>query len=400
MQRVLKLNGLNASLDVKRRQAKASVQTYDVLVYGLEVLTIYRRRIGALGQYERIELGRLNKRGRALTKIMRIAVRALYCLGLDLARVTLEASTAHQGYSIIAVRPSPRVTEEEETLLAEAIVGEHRAQVTDHAQAMIGMDLEFLLCRADGKVVSAAQYLERHGQAGYDGINVHGKAVYPLVELRPKPDTEPKLIFRNLMATMRAAAKNINNAELSWLAGGMPKQGFCLGGHIHLSNIPLTTRLLKALDNYLALPLVMIEPASSRRRRPRYGFLGDYRHQFHGGFEYRTLPSWIVSPVVAKGVIALVRLIADHHEQLTQTPLNQEKYQSYFYNGSSINLYSIVHTLWSDLESTSSYERYRHHLNPLKQLIIKHEPWQETEDIRKAWHIHQQEREDVMRFID
>lgn len=403
MQRMLAMNGLNVAMTVKKERGKANVQTFKVLVYGLEVLSIYRRRVGALGQYERIELGPQNKRSRALTHMMRIAVRALYCLGLDLARITLEASATHRGYTIIAVHHSPRLTQQEETSYAEAMIQQHRHELAEQQrlqQAVIGMDLEFLLCRADGKVVSAAQYLPREGQAGYDGIRVHGKAVFPIVELRPEPHTEPKQIYRNLMATMRSAAKQIDDHTLSWLAGGMPKQGFCLGGHIHLSNIKLTTRLLRALDNYLALPLVMIEAASSRRRRPRYGFLGDYRHQFHGGFEYRTLPSWIVSPVIAQGVIALVRLIADHHEQLNSTPLNEERYQSYFYNGSSMNLFNIVHTLWGDLERTSSYGHYRHQLIRLKQLIMKHEPWQEREDIRKVWHIPQQARAEVMRFMN
>ena len=71
-----------------------------------------------------------------------------------------------------------------------------------------------------------------------------------------------------------------------------------------MSRIWLTSRLLRVLDNYLALPFILIEDQNTKLRRPRYGFLGDFRRKTHGGFEYRTLPSWIVSPRITKGVIA------------------------------------------------------------------------------------------------
>lgn len=396
MRRMLTLHGI-AMLTKRRDESERHVQTFQVLVYGLDVIAVYLRRVGALGQIERIEHKQTHHR--ALIRMMRLAVRAAYCLGLEMARITLRAHASHQGYAIVAIHPSPRLTQEEEVWLAEAIIQQNdRSQ--QWKQAVIGMDLECLLCREDGKIVSAAQFLERHGQAGYDGIRVRGKAVYPIVELRPLPGTAPKHIFQNLMKAMKSAAEQITDTKLSWLAGGMPKQGFCLGGHIHLSHIRLSTKLLKALDNYLALPLVMIEAESSRKRRPRYGFLGDFRHQFHGGFEYRTLPSWIVSPTVARGVIALVRIIVDHYEQLNKTPLNDEIYQSHFYMGATTHLRDIVHTIWSDLENTASYERYRHDISPLKHLIMKQERWQEAVDIRAAWHIHAEKRIDVMRSLD
>lgn len=39
----------------------------------------------------------------------------------------------------------------------------------------------------------------------------------------------------------------------------MPQPGFPLGGHLHFSGVALNGALLRALDNYLALPLALLE---------------------------------------------------------------------------------------------------------------------------------------------
>lgn len=386
MKRILALNGLSYS-PVDDRTLDFSTQRYIIPIFHLEALAVYRRQIGLNSKYEKEDI---NSKSRSLKRLIREAIKSVYCLGLDFAVVTLAVQWGTTNHVVLEVDPAPVLTPETGELFANAI--QHYAdqcqnKVYKNIQALLGMDPEFMLCRADGKVVSAAQYLRREGRAGYDGIRVKGKVVYPLVELRPKPSAEPRQLIIHLMHTMHIAAHRINNPQLNWIAGGMPKQGFCLGGHLHFSLIWLNSRLLRALDNYLALPLILIEDESTRKRRPRYGFLGDFRHQFHGGFEYRTLPSWMVTPKVTKGVIALARVIADHYRDLKLTPLGNEQVQAWYYQGQKEPLLEVVKKLWTDLEKLQSYDQYRSYLEPLKRQIIDMKPWNEARDLRRLWRI-------------
>ena len=97
----------------------------------------------------------------------------------------------------------------------------------------------------------------------------------------------------------------------------MPFRGHPIGGHIHFSQIQLTTDLLHALDTYLAIPDLLVEGSHrSRRRRRRYGYLGEYRLEGHGGFEYRTLSSWITTIHRAQATLSLAKIIAVEYPRL------------------------------------------------------------------------------------
>lgn len=399
---LLALNGIESlsGSDDEKKELMKRYLVYKVLVHGLDIVSIYQRHVGAIARY--VQLHPRQVRGsRAMKILCRQACRAVYGLGLDLARVTIIATGDRLGaYQVVSIDQDPVLTAAESTRITglianeerHAMDGEHSAIESEYSGieyggVVIGMDIEFLLCRADGKVVSAADYLERHGRAGYDGIRVRGKVVHPFVELRPQPSASPRQLFIHLLEAMDEAAAHIGDRKLTWLAGGMPKQGFRLGGHIHLSGVTLTAALLRTLDNYVALPLSLIEADSSRRRRPRYGLLGDYRRQFHGGFEYRTLPSFIVSPQIAKGVIALVHTVVQHREQLRQTPLNRRLCQVYFYGGEKEALLGTVQSLWAELERLPAYEHNQSALERLKDSIMKMEPWDEAADVRQAWRL-------------
>jgi hypothetical protein len=167
----------------------------------------------------------------------------------------------------------------------------------------------------------------------------------------------------------------------------MPVKGLPLGGHIHFSGVKLTSQLLRVLDNYLALPLVMLEGDNVYHRRPRYGFLGDFRHQSHGGFEYRSLPSWLVSPQITVGVLSLAYVIAHHYLELQQRPLRQIKVQRAFYHGDKNVIKPIVDKLWLDIKETGLYEKYHKELKYLFQMMLRKEAWQEQHDFRKNWKI-------------
>ncbi|HZG74218.1 MAG TPA: hypothetical protein VEZ72_00045, partial [Paenibacillus sp.] len=270
-----------------------------------------------------------------------------------------------------------------------AVSLEARAKGAAAGTMLLGMDPEFVLRRPgpDGRIVSASRFFERRGRVGCDSVRVGDRLIYPLAELRPSPAAEPQELLRNLYAAMRLAASRIDDASLEWLAGGMPANGLPLGGHIHVSGVALDADLLRALDNYLALPLALLEDEGAARRRPRYGALGDFRRQFHGGFEYRTLPSWIVSPSVALGVLSLAKVVCEHARELRGRPLARPELQAAYYAGDKEALLPTALALWRELERTSGYARYAKALDRLKRRIERMDAWNGQQDVRPAWKI-------------
>ena len=169
---------------------------------------------------------------------------------------------------------------------------------------------------------------------------------YPVAELRPAPARSPDELASNIRRLLIQANTRIMDRTLRWAAGGMPISGFALGGHIHLSGVRLTSRLLRQMDSYVALPLAMLEDPSDHARRPRYGALGDFRFQPHGGFEYRTLASWLVSPLAAKGAFALMLLCARESEYLLYRPAEEESMIEAYYAGDRVTLRGCIEGLF------------------------------------------------------
>ncbi|WP_423803109.1 putative amidoligase domain-containing protein, partial [Paenibacillus pseudetheri] len=208
---------------------------------------------------------------------------------------------------------------------------------------------------------------------------------FPLAELRPQPRGEPRALLAQLMSAAATADRLIADRTLRWRAGGMPLTGWALGGHLHFSGVTLTAPLLRALDNYLALPMLLLEDVRAGARRPRYGVLGDFRIQPHGGFEYRTLPSFLVSPVIAKGAVYLAHLIVSHYEDLTLRPLDREDLHIAYYGGDKSPLRDAVPPLLAQLRSIGRYEKAAQYIEPLFQYIAAERTWDESRDIRELW---------------
>jgi hypothetical protein len=383
MRSLLVLHGIPAHTELS-----AGRITYSIPVFDLAALAIFAKNPGAGLPLREIQGGADVP---AVRRAKRLAVRAVYSLGLDFAVVAV--SVDDRGRPAVAdVNPAPSLNDRLGELFAQALNRYARdyqraleAAGKPEQRPLLGMDPEFLLSARSGKVVSASKFLGKTGEAGCEAVQMGGRIIYPLAELRPAPAKEPEQLLRHLLRAMRCASERIRDRSLLWLAGGMPRPGLALGGHLHLSGIWLSAHLLRVFDNYLALPLVLIEDDTTGRRRPRYGFLGDFRRQFHGGFEYRTLPSWIVSPRAAKGVLALARLIADHYLELKRLPLYDEAMVRAFYAGNKPEIVEAARVLWTDLERLPQYGRLRQYIEPLKRQMLSMQPWNEQRDIRKVW---------------
>jgi hypothetical protein len=251
----------------------------------------------------------------------------------------------------------------------------------------IGADLEIMIASPQNKIMIASNYLPQNGKIGCDAIWLGtDRSKKPLVEFRPSPSSQPLDVFAEIHQLMKEATKKLPRSA-KWWAGGLPFARFPIGGHIHFSQVFLSSRLIRALDNYLSLPLSMIESERSLKRRPRYGYLGDVRPQWYGGFEYRTPPSWLVNPTIAKGTLVLGYLIAASYKELTQTPLNNYDIQKAFYQGERAKILPIAARLWKEIEATSLYRQYSQILNAYKKRLFSEERWNEYADIRRSWQL-------------
>lgn len=324
-------------------------------------------------------------------RLSRTAVRSLYALGLDYGEVMLRADGDGRFIVEHVSDGTAWRSPDWEWRMADAM--RRHLQLLSQWQTeppvpLIGMDPEFLLYNpGTGKVIPASRYLNRQGVAGCDVLRYRGRRMLPLAELRPKPGAEPREVVVHLLAAFRTARAAISDDQLIWQAGGMPQQGFPLGGHLHFSGVPLSGVLLRVLDNYLALPVALLEDARSGRRRPRYGALGDYRLQDYGGFEYRTLPSFLVSPMVTKGIVALARVITESYRELDQRPLELDEVRAAFYKGNKSVLAREWPPLARRLRKLPAYERYESYLDPLLDAISSGAIWDESADIRLMWRL-------------
>ncbi|WP_458122918.1 putative amidoligase domain-containing protein [Paenibacillus sp. Z3-2] len=378
------------SLRDRRKREPGLRVRYDVEISCLQAIRIKRKDTSGMGGTEE---SLLESEGSStlFKRVERLAIKTLYTLGLDHGAVRMESSGSG-GCAVISIDPCPwkgvtnlAATYRESWRQQQGLLDEERSH---RPTPILGMDPEFLLVQMpESKIVPASRFLERTGIAGCDSVTVGGRRIYPVAELRPAPSSEPRELLAHLMRAFAAASRSISDHSLIWQAGGMPQRGLPLGGHIHFSGVNLTGELLRALDNYLALPLAFLQDPRGSGRRPRYGALGDFRLKSYGGFEYRTLPSFLVSPLVAKGVVALAGLIASGYTQLRQRPLEKAEVHTAFYEGRREVIQEHIPTLVDDLKRLDGYARYERYATPLILQLKLGRTWDESRDIRKLWNI-------------
>jgi hypothetical protein len=399
------LNGLDVMLESSR--SKSTFQTsdeyvryskcYEVLVFHLEVIAIFEttypiwlnRRLSCGDCHMTIREVTASAMHTLIQQAKRTAQKVIYALGLDYGTVKLGVSR-QGGIHILDIDPLLK-SESLRLRVAKAmnrLASKLDCGILQQEPVKLGADPEFLIQNQNGKIVPASFFFTQTGAVGCDSVTYRGaQTVRPIAELRPSPGKNVMELVSHLQTTMRIAARRMPEGEWTWISGAFPMKGFPLGGHLHFSSIWLNSSLLRALDNYLALPLMQLESDASRYRRPRYGCLGDFRLKAHGGFEYRTLPSWLVSPTITYGVLALAHCIIIHYLNLKQRPLTQLSHQVSFYQGNRDALYSIVIQLWNDLECLDTYHEYKSQLESFKALILSRYKWEERADFRRKWKI-------------
>jgi hypothetical protein len=368
-----------------------------VPVFHLQALTVFATRTkpaarglwlnGADAEVRELDSG---YNGYYAQKAKQLAVRAIYALGLDFGGVCMRVLPDGR-LAVVEVEPAPKLDMRMGELYAQAIrrLAEETVEDGEAAESLLlGADPEFVLRKADGEIVFASLFLDKSGKAGCDAIVLPDRSKhYPLAELRPSPSSDPRELIHNLRRTMSYAARLIGDDRLEWVAGGMPAPGYPLGGHIHVSGVKLSSRLLRVFDNYMALPLILLEDRATANRRPQYGFLGDFRLERHGGFEYRTLPSWLVSPRIAAGILSLAKLLVMHYRRLRQIPLDNFHIMRCYYTGDKTSVLPVAERLWEELERLPDYEENKEDLDYIKGSILRMESWDADRDFRGKWKV-------------
>ncbi|MEJ8546015.1 putative amidoligase domain-containing protein [Brevibacillus borstelensis] len=321
--------------------------------------------------------------------MIHLAVRSLYAVGLHLGEIILRAASPFRVKvrSISAEWPA----EHREGLLAEAKAWWSQEQSRWNANHIqLGADPEFALRQPDGKMALASDFMGIRGVVGCDSTRYREDLAlhqHPLVELRPAPSGDPDALFSRIVKALGAAARIIGDKEVQWIGGGMPFDGYPTGGHIHFSGIRPHFSLFRRLDAYLALPLVLVEDEGCQKRRPRYGFLGDVREKDYEtarGFEYRTLPSWLVHPVIARGILHLAYLVASSADKLSRSCTSPALMRAY-YRGEKEKLAPYVKSIWQEVSMLPGYERSRSPLDAYFSFLLAGNVWPANSDLRKVW---------------
>lgn len=322
-------------------------------------------------------------------RMMEAACRAIYVHGLHFGCVHFLVHKSGRWY-VLKVDPHPNVSSE----LARAY-GSSIAQLAatwysgpdPQNDAILGADPEFALFTRDGRILYASRYVKHSGTVGYDRQSRANRgSVFPLVEVRPNPSPSPLTLFSNTQRALEAARKVLPHRRTLWVAGSFPFGKYPTGGHIHVSGVPLTTPILLALDQYLALPTMLLEQrARGRRRRQKYGRLGDFRRKEHGGFEYRTLASWLVTPEAARAVLCLAKVIAVEWQRLPTEPVTGARLAKEFYRSKKARFRHGFPRLWRSVMSTETAQRYEYELSYFSRAIHEGEEWKDESDIKAAW---------------
>ncbi|MDD3365579.1 MAG: hypothetical protein PHZ03_11410, partial [Syntrophomonas sp.] len=386
VEQILRVNGIgheNTSGDILNRE-------YEVLVFEMSTISIKQKIYGkASTQIKYIQEDQCKK-------IADLAKRIIYLMGLDYGMVKIGLTGARKA-RVLSVNSSPLIREMDiKTLLRKLDRLISNTEGMESQEVKMGADPEFMLANArNGRMVPASQFFPREGIVGCDNIRIPSRQQRPVAELRPKPDYSPLQLLSNLKQALYSANTLSPYRNIKWLAGSQPFGGYSIGGHIHFSNVTLNNHILRALDNYVGLPLFLIEnQITAVKRRKKYGFLADFRTKDYGGFEYRTPGSWLVSPEVTTAAFCLGKIVASNYLQLTRNCFITIEAQRAFYEGDQEYLRPLFRDIWADIQNLSMYNSFSEELQFIADMIQNDMNWDERVDIRKTWGINNASRRD------
>jgi hypothetical protein len=373
------------------REEDSINRVYQILICDLDILSI---RVETRGKAARVKYLKENDS----MKAAQLARRVLILLGLDMLMVEI-VLTGKRKWKIAGFDLSPQLREKD----IERLVNKLEALCfQDEHEVKLGADPEFMLVNSrSGRMVAASEFFPKEGMVGCDAIRLPNRQQRPIAEIRPRPDRDPQNLISNIREALRSANRMAPYQNVKWVAGSQPFPGYSIGGHIHFSNVSLNSGLLRALDNYLGIPVFLIEDqVTAVKRRRRYGRLSDYRLKSHGGFEYRTPGSWLVSKDIATAVLCLAKIVVSRYYELNGNYLNNAEAQLAFYKGNQDYFRAIFPQLWDEIEALDLAQQYAAEISLIPWMIKNRIAWDEKTDLRKTWKIATRSKKKPGQFIE
>ncbi len=376
---ILAVNGIFTDFS----DAKASNKSYDLLLFNMTVISVNQLTAGKSTVTQKY----INEK--QVPRVCELAKRTLNLLGLDYAMIRI-SSNPQRKLTVTKITPSPIMREKDLTNVIDKLekwVEQCNHQHLDKPEVKLGADPEFMIANSRSqKMIPASEFFPRQGPVGCDNIRIPRRQQRPIAELRPQPDISPIILHANIKAMLEQANKMAPYKNIKLLAGSQPFSGYSIGGHIHFSNVSLGSHLLRALDNYLALPVFLLEDQQTAiKRRNKYGHLNEYRVKDYGGFEYRTPGSWLVSPEISLAVLCLAKLVSSNYLMLRHNFFLSVKAHQSFYQGDTEYFRELFQELWQDIKQLDEYYLYHQELDIIVQMIKRKQSWDENADLRKTW---------------
>lgn len=184
---------------------------------------------------------------------------------------------------------------------------------------MVGADPEFALLRPDivnerGVRAEAYHHARNLGMNAAEpfGSDLSGRQA----EVRAHPSRFVVEVVSSLCDTLRWMSAAYPTNDYYWYAGAMIGTDG-IGGHIHIGRRrPGQDAAIKCLDKLTAIMIhekLCLDSKGAERRSAStvYGKFGDYRIQPHG-YEYRTMPTWMDTPLTAHLTMTWAKLAVLH----------------------------------------------------------------------------------------
>jgi hypothetical protein len=360
-------------------------RTYEVLLLNMSVISICQV------VYTKSSVNQKYINEKQVPKVAELAKKTLNLLGLDYAMVKI--STNGQSKLVVSdINASPTIRDKDLFGLLQIfdeIRNEYKEGQRQKPEVKLGADPEFMIANSiTHQMIPASDFFPREGTVGCDNIRVPSRQQRPIAELRPKPDVSPLVLHANLKMALEQANKLIPYRNIKWLAGSQPFVSYAIGGHIHFSNLELNGHIIRALDNYLGLPIFLIENQQTAvKRRVKYGRLNDFRIKDYGGFEYRTPGSWLVSSEISLAVLCLAKLVSSNYVHLHQNLFVSVDAHRAFYHGDTQYFRPLFEDIWQDIQKLDSYKNFSQELEIIPRMIRQNQSWDENIDLRKSWHL-------------
>jgi hypothetical protein len=185
-------------------------------------------------------------------------------------------------------------------------------------QVKIGCDPEFMILASDGKIVPSLTICDDENLKNHFGREV-GQGGW-LFELRPDPSTNIFALLANIRKIMKIHIRKFPYLKKCIFIGGHAAEDhFAIGGHIHISTDEMYSddllesnfkRFINKIIYSGFMHIINDKEGQYVRQTIGYGKARDFRccKYDSSSLEYRTPPSWLVSPTLAFIFLTLAKI--------------------------------------------------------------------------------------------